>query len=825
MYGLIDEVEIFARALSQEEIQAIYNAGTAGKCKIEVGIDIKPGSDPNSINPCSRGKIPVAILTTGSFDASTVDPNTVLFGSNCSQAAPVQSALEDVDGDGDIDMILHFNTQDTWIQYGDTSASLTGETVSGQTIQGSDSIKTVECKKCFPPPAGLTGWWPGDGNTDDIIGGRSAVLYGNATTGRGLVDGAFVLDGDGDFVYVPHDDALNVGTGDFTVDLWVFFNDAAGEQILVEKWVQILNPSEDFPGSIGWTLTKLEDNVLLLAMADGSGAEIDVGSDVLLIPTGTWTHFAATRQSGQVTLFMNGVPVAQGESSINPDSNSSLKFGHRGSPDDTLGSEDDRGFFLNGRIDEVELFVGQALTECQIRAIFNAGRAGKCKKLPAGRCFPPPAGLISWWQGEDGVDSVGPNNGVLGGGTSNEPGMVGLAFSFDGIDGYVEATDIGLPMGSSPRTLEMWVKPAFDARVPFIYGNFDPGDAYYAIVEGTNACIGQWANPAAERCGKTDVTDGKWHHLVLTYDGAIARLYADGVLEVVKKKVYATTSIGRAYIGSTVGGSGEYFKGLVDEVTVYARALTSSEIRAIFASGSAGKCLPAAECVSPPAGLTGWWPGDGNTEDIIGGRSAELYGDATTGPGLVDQAFILDGDADFVYVPHDDALNVGTGDFTVDLWVFFNDTTGEQILVEKWIQGEKEPSQGWTLTKRDDNVLLLAMGDISGEGMGVLSDVLPIPTGTWTHFAATRQGTQVTLFMNGAPIAQGESSLNLDSTSSLKFGHRGNPDDTPGSVDEGGYFLNGRIDEVELFVGQALTNDQIRAIFNARSAGKCKEQY
>lgn len=90
--------------------------------------------------------IPVAILTTGSFDATTVDPATVLFGRTGTEAASVHFAFEDVDGDGDIDMVLHFNTQATGIQCGDTSASLTAETFSGQEIQGSDSIKTVGCK-------------------------------------------------------------------------------------------------------------------------------------------------------------------------------------------------------------------------------------------------------------------------------------------------------------------------------------------------------------------------------------------------------------------------------------------------------------------------------------------------------------------------------------------------------------------------------------------------------------------------------------------------------------------------------------------------------
>ena len=144
--GLVDEVEIYNRALTSEEIQAIFNAGSAGKCKVTtVAIDIKPGSLPNSINPKSKGVIPVAILTTGTFDATTVDSTTVRFGATGTEAAPVHSALEDVDGDGDTDLILHFNTQDAGIQCGDTSASLTGETFSGQAIQGADSVNTVGC--------------------------------------------------------------------------------------------------------------------------------------------------------------------------------------------------------------------------------------------------------------------------------------------------------------------------------------------------------------------------------------------------------------------------------------------------------------------------------------------------------------------------------------------------------------------------------------------------------------------------------------------------------------------------------------------------------
>jgi hypothetical protein len=105
-----------------------------------VTIDIKPGSTTNPINVRSRGVIPVAILTTPAFDATTVDPLTVQFGPGNATEAHGQGHVSDVDGDGDLDLMLHFSTQDAAIPCGATSATLTAPGITA-----SDVVTTTGC--------------------------------------------------------------------------------------------------------------------------------------------------------------------------------------------------------------------------------------------------------------------------------------------------------------------------------------------------------------------------------------------------------------------------------------------------------------------------------------------------------------------------------------------------------------------------------------------------------------------------------------------------------------------------------------------------------
>ena len=129
--------------------------GTYGSLLVRVPatiitIDIKPGSDPNSVNPRSKGVIPVAVLGSTDFDAMQVDPTTVTFGPD--GASPAHDGhIEDVDDDGYMDAVFHFRTQETGIVCGDTEATLNGEIFDdgeifdSTLITGTDTVNTVGC--------------------------------------------------------------------------------------------------------------------------------------------------------------------------------------------------------------------------------------------------------------------------------------------------------------------------------------------------------------------------------------------------------------------------------------------------------------------------------------------------------------------------------------------------------------------------------------------------------------------------------------------------------------------------------------------------------
>jgi hypothetical protein len=132
----------------------IYLVDTSNGGPIEVQIDIKPGNEQNNINLKSKGVVPVAVLTSGEFVAATIDPATVLFAG----VEPIRWKLQDIDDDGDDDLMFHFRTQELELDQNSTEATLTAQTsqmaglmtvqsIDSSTVSGTDKVRIISSKK------------------------------------------------------------------------------------------------------------------------------------------------------------------------------------------------------------------------------------------------------------------------------------------------------------------------------------------------------------------------------------------------------------------------------------------------------------------------------------------------------------------------------------------------------------------------------------------------------------------------------------------------------------------------------------------------------
>jgi hypothetical protein len=111
---------------------------------MDVVIDIKPGSEQNSINLKSKGVVPVAVLATADFFVEMINLDTVNFAG----AKPVHWSFEDVDEDGKDDIIFHFRTQELYdLDQNSTEATLKALLLNGDEVSGTDEVRIVPSKK------------------------------------------------------------------------------------------------------------------------------------------------------------------------------------------------------------------------------------------------------------------------------------------------------------------------------------------------------------------------------------------------------------------------------------------------------------------------------------------------------------------------------------------------------------------------------------------------------------------------------------------------------------------------------------------------------
>ena len=419
---------------------------------------------------------------------------------------------------------------------------------------------------------------------------------------------------------------------------------------------------------------------------------------------------------------------------------------------------------------------------------------------------PPVIGLVAAYTFEEGsgttvtdVSGMG-NHGTLSGATWTTSGRYGKALSFDGVNDWVTipaAASLNLTTG---MTLEAWVYPTTTlTNWRAVLVKEGSGHAPYYLYASSS-----YANRPAgggfigggyrELSGETTLVAQTWTHLALTYDGATQRLYVNG-LQVASRAQSGAMAVSTGAL--RIGGDslwGDYFQGRLDEVRIYNRALTASQIQTDMTTPISSS-LVAAYTFEEGSGTT--------VTDVSGmGNHGTLSGAIWTTSGRYGKALSFDGVNDWVTIPAAASLNLTTG-MTLEAWVYPTTTlTNWRAVLVKEGSGHAP----YYLYASSSYANRPAGGGFIGGGYQELSGETTLVAQTWTHLALTYDGATQRLYVNGLQVAsRAQSGAMAVSTGALRIG---------GDSLWGEYF-QGRLDEVRIY-NRALTASQINSDMTTR---------
>jgi hypothetical protein len=226
---------------------------------------------------------------------------------------------------------------------------------------------------------------------------------------------------------------------------------------------------------------------------------------------------------------------------------------------------------------------------------------------PGSNCYSAPPGLVGWWAGDGNTDDIArTNGGNFVGQAGFETGKDNLAFKLDGSSFITMGNPVPLNLNGNQLTIDGWVKPSVNLSAIY-FGKTEPGSNDYLIVFGNGVhALLKTGRFETVVFGYADFPNSRaryippinqWTHLALTYDGNLMKLYADGALIGQERKSGNITADDVPFnIGGRAidNGTGK-FRGLIDEVEVFDRALSETEIQALFAAGGV-RCKPQFNC-------------------------------------------------------------------------------------------------------------------------------------------------------------------------------------------------------------------------------------
>ncbi len=622
-------------------------------------------------------------------------------------------------------------------------------------------------------PVAAYGFDDGSGGVarDSSGGEHDGVLRGGTWVTDGRHGGALKFDGIDDWVTVADDNALDL-TGKLTLSAWV-------RPQALGRYDNVL--IKEAPGSLAYALYATSgDGRKPSAFAGDAGVFAPSGIDA-----GGWINLALTSDGSEVALWVNGVAVNRAPVVTPiPTTDDPLRIG---------GTSVWADEFFDGTIDDVRVYA-RALTASEIAADMNTGVPAP----PPSTAAPKPVAQYGFDEGRGTVARDSSGNGLdgeLSGGVAwTSAGYHGKALRFDGINDLVTIADANQIDLTSTGTVSAWVQldPAASGYNTVVLKE-DVGRSSYSLYatdsagRQPNASFGDVATYSPQTIARDT-----WVNLAMVADGASVKIYLDGRLESSQPAPTTTPSGGVLRIGGNAVWSGENFRGVIDDVRVYDRALSEAQLAADrdAAVPEAGP-LPVAQWSFDQVGA-------GNvTPDSSGnGLDGTVSGATPVSDGRIGGALSFDGVNDWVTVAAAPELDF-SGPMTMAAWVK-PDVVGNYDTVLIREKGSSAAYSMYTTNGGNQKRPNAALDETTSYAQQ------QIQPGVWTHLTATFDGTRLRLWINGLMVDSVAAAAAPSSTGVLRIG---------GNAVWSGEFFSGLIDDVQLYK-VALSGEQIAKLID-----------
>jgi hypothetical protein len=782
--GLLDELSIYNRALSQAELQAIVAAGTSGKCTSTTS-NLAPviTKQPTNQTVSAGGTATFSVTATGSptLGYQWYGPGSSLIAGAVNPTLTLSNVQPSNAGS-------YFVFVTNLFGFAQSSNALL-------TVNGGGSSNT-----CTPPPSGLVGWWKGEGNALDSAGTNNGVLVSGVGFTTGEVGQGFLFTHTNQNVKILVNSNLNVGLGGgLTLEAWINPADISQYSPIMEwnaddtvsyfgvhLYVIPLGPSAgNQPGNLYADIQGSDDSWHQLW---SSGQTVN---------SNQFQHVALTydKASGIGRLYYNGTVVAENNfGNFTPKTTGFLNIGSRPT------SPADEHYTFAGVIDEPSVY-NRALSSNEIAAIYNAGSNGKCSGTNsniAAKITVPPT-----------------NTTVAAGGTAT--------FS---------VTAIG-----TPPLHYQWYGPNAAIVIPgainstLIFSNVQPANAglYFVVVSNLFGSDQSGRVMLTVTGGATNtgpvITKQPTNQTVAAGATATFSVTATGSPTLHYQWFGPGSSLIAGAVNPTLtlsnvqpSNAGSYF---VFVTNSFGFAQSSNAVLTVTGGGGTSNT-----CTPPPSGLVGWWKAEGNGLDSAGTNDGTLLGGLGFTNGEVGQAFNFTDTTQGVHVNASPSLAVKN--LTIEAWIRPNDVSDFHPILEYGQDTGPDPVEflyGWNdpggstpgalfgifRSTNDANLLINSPGGI-------------LPAGQWSHVAMTFNFTNQTgtLYLNGTAVGSSvftNGVMTPQTSLPIHIGYR------PNTSGEGraGDRLSGGLDEVSIY-NRTLSASEIQAIYHAGGAGKCTSE-